>query len=266
MTAHPSAGLLSRYADPDAAFDDPALWAVESHLDTCPECRARLGELLPATATGLVSAVGAAVAAEIARHGPPARHRPWLAAARRWVMWAWLPWLATASAALLTAFLLQYQFPQVPSLVLLVAPVAPLVPMAGALNRRSDPAWEIVAATPRAGLPLLLRRTLAVLLCMVPVLMLIGALAGQSPARWLLPCLGFTALTLLLGERIGVTRAAVVLGVGWLLAVMLPSLAAERLPVLLTPASTPGWLAVTGLCVVALAVQRGRYRRLDGWQ
>ncbi|MCX4387977.1 zf-HC2 domain-containing protein [Micromonospora peucetia] len=266
MTTHPSAALLSRYVDPDAAFDDPALWAVESHLDTCPTCRARLGDLLTAPARELVSVVHTAVTGEIARHGPPARHRPWLATTRRWLMWAWLPWLGMASAALVTAFLMQYQFPQAPSLVLLVAPVAPLVTMAGTWHRRNDPAWEIVATTPKAGLPLLLRRVFVVLLCLVPVLVVVGGLAGQSPARWLLPCLGFTALTLLLGARIGVTRAALVLGTGWLLAVLLPALVTARLPVLLTPAGTPGWLAVTGVCVVALVVVRDRYRRLDGWQ
>jgi hypothetical protein len=266
MTAHPSAELLSRYADPDADLDDPALWAVEAHLDGCPACRARLGDLLPAPAREVVATVHAAVAAEVDRHGPPARQRRWLAVARRWMRWAWLPWLGAASAALLTAFLLQYQFPQAPSLVLLVAPVAPLVTMAGVWHRGSDAAWEVTAATPRAGLPMLLRRTLAVLLCLVPVLVVVGGLAGQSPARWLLPCIGFTALTLLLGTRIGVNRAAGLLGAGWLLAVMLPSIAVARLPVLLAPASTPGWLAVTGACVAALAVQHGRYRRLDAWR
>ena len=149
MTTHPSAVLLSRYADPDAALDDPALWAVEAHLDDCPACRARLGDLLTEPTRQLLDAVHTVVAGEVARHGRPARHRPWLAAARRWVRWAWLPWLGTASAALLAAFLMQYQFPQAPSLVLLVAPVAPLVTIAGAWNRRSDPAWEIGRASCR---------------------------------------------------------------------------------------------------------------------
>src|SRR5205814_2288396 len=72
-----------------------------------------------------------------------------------------------------------------PSVVLLFAPVVPLLGVAAVWSSAADPAHELVAATPRAGLHLILRRTLAVLVVVLPVLVLAGWAVGASPARWL---------------------------------------------------------------------------------
>ena len=105
--------------------------------------------------------------------------------------------------------------PPGPSLLLLLAPVAPLLGVAAAWARGTDPAYELVAATPRAGLYLVLRRTLAVLVVVIPALTVAGCrsarrrLAGccrawrSPPARWRSAAL------------IGVPRAAAVLAAGW---------------------------------------------------
>lgn len=72
MTAHhPSEQLLRRYArgDDDIAADQ--LWAVESHLETCAPCRARLAP----------DPVAAAVWAELA---PLLDHTPQMPSARPW--------------------------------------------------------------------------------------------------------------------------------------------------------------------------------------
>jgi hypothetical protein len=151
-----------------------------------------------------------------------------------------------------------------PSLVLLVAPVAPLVAVASAWSRRLDPAYEVVAASPRAGLDLVLRRTLAVLAVVIPVLAAAGAVVGVSPARWLLPCLAFTAGALALGEVVGLHQATRGLAAVWIVAVAGPSLVADRVPVVLDPASRPVWLAALIGTAALLALRRHIYTRPIG--
>jgi hypothetical protein len=256
MTSHASTASLTAYAAGDPALDDTTAWAVEAHLEGCAACRARLADLPSPGLPSLLEDVQVRIDRGV-RQGPqPTRRHAWRRRAHRWSAWAFLPWAGLTFAAVLTAFLLDRAFPERPSLVLLLAPVAPLAGLAVAWSQRSDPAWEVVAGTARAGFELLLRRTLVVLATVIPPLALAGSYLGTSPARWLLPCLTFTAMTLLLGGRIGVARAAAVLAGAWLLVVAAPAILTARLPVLIQPASLPGWLAVT-VVVTVLALLRG---------
>src|SRR4051812_28257746 len=244
MTTHPSPAALARYADPHADLDEVTMWSVEAHLEDCADCRARL-----TVGPDLLDRVAAAVDREIAAGPPPAPHRRWSGARNRWLAWHLAPWLVMTVAVLACAVLLQTVQPQLPSLVALLAPVAPLPGVAIAWSRRHDPAWELIAGTPAAGLTMLLRRTAAVLFVVVPALALAGSGSGASLALVLLPCLTFTAATIALGAVVGVRRAAAGLGVLWACAVVLPSLVTERLPVVLAAGSVPAWAVAT----VALA-------------
>jgi hypothetical protein len=166
-------------------------------------------------------------------------------------------------AVLGCAALLEVLAPGVPSLVLLLAPVAPLPGVAIAWSRRHDPAWELVAGTPVAGLAMLLRRTAAVLAVIVPALALASSGTGVSLALTLLPCLAFTAATLALGAFFGVRRAAIGLGVAWTLAVVVPAIGSAHLPPVLQPGSYPGWALLT-LALAGLAATRAdSFRRLS---
>lgn len=265
MTSHASAASLAAYAAGDPGIDDATVWAVEVHLEGCAECRARLAELAGPPLRTLLDDVQVLIDKGV-RTGPrPSRRRAWRRAVHRWATWSLIPWAAMTCTAVLAAFLLDRAFPQRPSLVLLLAPVAPLAGMAVAWSRHTDPAWETIAGTARAGLELLLRRTVVILATVLPPLAAAGWFLGQSPARWLLPCLTFAAATLLLGGRIGVARAAMVLGGGWLVAVAFPAIITTRPPALIQPASLPGWLAAA-VVVTALAVLRAKdHRRLDSW-
>jgi len=149
-----------------------------------------------------------------------------------------------------------------PSLVLLVAPVAPLLGVAAAWSRGVDPAYELVVASPRAGLDLVLRRTVAVLGGVVPLLAVVGWLVGASPALWLLPCLAFTVGALVLGELVGLHRAAVSLAAVWAVLAVGPSLALGRPTVLLAAAGLPAWAVLTAAFVTVLLVRRRAYTRL----
>ena len=149
-----------------------------------------------------------------------------------------------------------------PSLVLLVAPVAPLLGVAAVWSSSLDPAHELIVASPRAGLYMVLRRTLAVLVLVIPALAVAGWLTGASPARWLLPCLAFTAGALALGEMIGLRWAAGVLTLAWTAGVIAPSMLATRTPLLLETASLPYWAGLIAVIAVALVLRRNAYTGL----
>jgi hypothetical protein len=127
-----------------------------------------------------------------------------------------------------------------------------------------DPAYEVVAASARAGLDLVLRRTPAVLVVVIPALAAAAMPVGVSPAWWLLPCLVLTAGALALGEVVRLRRAARGLAVVWGLAVAGPSLWLDRAPVVLDAAGRPAWLAVFVVTVALLVASRRSYtRRVD---
>jgi hypothetical protein len=270
---HVPSGLLERYAHGGAGLGADVEWAVELHLEGCGGCRDRLGEAVtrqsPDT-VDLLERVRAGLAAGVAR-GPrmPARRRwlpGWLPGwARWWATPALLPRVAMTVLVVLVAVGLDLAdgvAGRFPSLVLLLAPVAPLLAVAAAWSRGSDPAYELVVASPRAGLDLVLRRTMVVVLAVIPALVVGGWLVGVSPARWLLPCLAFTAGALALGEVVGLQRASTGLALGWAAVVVGPSLVTARPPVLLAAASLPGWTAAIVVVAMVLVVRRGAYTGL----
>jgi len=265
MTAHIPVATLTTYADGGLGADDLMAWPVEAHLETCAVCRDRLSELVTAPVRAIVDQARIAVLAE-ARNGPrPARRRRLRRLSHRWASWSVLPWALVTLVAIAAAFLLDAASPARSSAVLLLAPVAPLGGLAVAWSRRWDPAWETVSGTARAGLELLLRRTVVVLATVLPLLAVVGWRLGTNPALWLLPCLTFTAAALLLGGLIGVSRAAALLAGGWALAVVLPALLTVRPPVLVQPESLRGW-ALAAVAVGGLALLRaGDHRYHSTW-
>ncbi|MCE0538769.1 zf-HC2 domain-containing protein [Kineosporia rhizophila] len=258
MTPHPSPAVLARYADREAELPEVTSWAVEVHLETCADCRAELAT----SSDDLLARVAVNLDAAIAAGPAPAPQRHWSVALNRWFVWALLPWLTMALVLLGCAVLIQRLVPDFPQPVLLLAPIAPLPAVAGAWSRRFDPAWELIAATPTAGLTMLLRRTATALAVIVPAL----ALTGAPLALALLPCLAFTAASLVLGAFVGVRRAAAGLGALWTLAVITPTVMNTDLPTVLQPGAAPGWalttLALTGLAGL-LATRTDYFHRLS---
>jgi Putative zinc-finger len=260
---HISVPLLERYAAGETGEPD-LWWAVEAHLESCVDCRDRLAEAVasrsPATAA-LLERVRVDLAGRLPRNATSPARRRWVPG---WAAPAMLPRLVATVLMILAALGLDLvdSTGRFPSLVLLLAPVVPLLPVAAAWSHGLDPAYELVVASPRAGLELVLRRTAAALLVVIPVLAVAGALAGASPASWLLPCLAFTAGALALGEVIGLYRAATGLALAWAVIVVAPSLIRARPPVLLEPAFWPGWAASVAVVVVVMVVRRGAYTGL----
>ncbi|GAA1644174.1 zf-HC2 domain-containing protein [Actinoplanes couchii] len=260
MTTHPNPEIIARYADRHTILDEVTAWSVEAHLEQCSGCRALVAEHLPDPSNDLLARIGADIDTIVATEPAPVRRRRFWAAHQRWFVWHLTPWLIMTMAVLGCAVLLQTLFPSLPSLVTLLAPVAPLPGVAVAWSRRHDPAWELLATTPAAGLGMLLRRTAAILAVVVPALALASAGSGAPLALALLPSLGFTTATIALGTFIGVQRATYVLGGAWALTALLPVLLTADLPVMLRPASSPAW-ALGTLVVAGVVAWRSHHLR-----
>ncbi|GAB3467650.1 zf-HC2 domain-containing protein [Actinophytocola sediminis] len=254
MTWHASTELLRDYAAGEDLAADVG-WAVEVHLESCVDCRARLAAEATPVAP-LLDRVWAGLDLDPAP--APVRRGRWLAT---WATPAMAPWLAMTAVIVLLALLTDRLIPEpFPSLALLLAPIAPVAGVAAAWAGGLDPAHELVAATPRAGLHLVLRRTVTVLVVLIPLL---AIATWTTPLRWLLPCLAFAVATLALGGLVGVRRAAGGLIGGWSALVIGPSLVTARPPALLEPAALGIWAAVLIVGVAVVRLRATVYTRLD---
>ncbi|MEN3609913.1 zf-HC2 domain-containing protein [Plantactinospora sp. ZYX-F-223] len=262
-TFHIPEVALRAYAEDRLA--DADAWSVEAHLDRCETCRARLPLDEP---TGrLVAAVGATLAARLPGQG---RIRP----GTRWRQVAVLlgagpaarvGWLGSVVTTLALAVAIEIgSLPVRPWILLLLAPLLPVLGVAVSYGRHTDPLHELVAASPYAGLRIILWRTLSVLAVTVPVAFLTGAVSRiGTPAMWLLPCLGLTGLTLGLGSLIEPARAGLAVAAGWAGLVLVPPGDASPVPPvdngwLVAPAAVPVWLGVIAAAVALLLARQGR--------
>ncbi|MFG2988189.1 zf-HC2 domain-containing protein [Streptomyces sp. NPDC048257] len=260
---HASARLIDGYARGDTDLVADEVWALEAHLEGCRTCRDRLSAAVTAGAPA-VAALTEAVWSDLEHQlaaavpAPPRRIRARLSA---WTTPAMTPWLAMVLAVTLLALLLDLVGPgsgQV-SLMVLLAPVLPVCGVAASWSRGLDPAYELTASTPRAGLQLVLRRTASVLVLVIPTLLAGGWATGIAAAQWLLPCLAFTSMTLALGGLIGVTRAALALVAVWAAVVVAPTLATSRTAAALQADGLPVWGLILALGVGVVIARRGVY-------
>ena len=254
---------VARYVDGDVTLPDAVLWSIEAHLVACAACRGRVAALAPAqpalssllgeAEAGLASRLDRAPTARTAR-----RHRP-----------VWLPaggapaWALATVAVLLVAFAGDLLIPggRTP-LLLLVGPALPLLGVAVSWGAALDPTHELTSSTPRAGLGLLLRRTLVVLALALPLTLAAGLLTDLAPYRWLLPCLGLTAGALALGTVVDLAWAAAAVAVGWTLGVVLPASVRDVDHSLLSTGHASAWAAIAIASAAVVAVRRTSYTRL----
>ncbi|GAA2156210.1 zf-HC2 domain-containing protein [Kitasatospora kazusensis] len=262
--------LIDDYARGGTEMAADTVWALEAHLETCAICRGRLAASVATEAPGtaaLVDSVRAALGPQLdtAVRMPSRRYRPSRLPA--WTTSVTVPWLAmTVIVTVLALLLAAAGAPTAAGGVapaLLIAPVLPLCGVAAAWSRALDPAYELTASTPRAGLPLLLRRTTVVLAVVLPALLVEGWLTGaMTAAQWLLPSLAFTSTALALGSVVGVTRAAAGLAAAWCAVVAAPAWGAGRVPVVLRPDQLPLWGALLVLGTGAVIARRRAYSLL----
>ncbi|QFU89068.1 zf-HC2 domain-containing protein [Amycolatopsis sp. YIM 10] len=252
---HASAELIGRYVR-GGEIAPEAEWALEAHLENCAACRARLAEVNDETVTATITAVWSAMEPELAASTPaPARRlRSRLA---RWLPPAMLSWLTAATLiAVVATFLGQWTgTPDGDSVLFLLAPVVPVLGVAAAWSASLDPMYELTTASPRAGLFLLLRRTLTVLVLVLPVLGAESLLVGTSPLLWLLPGLACTLVALALGSLFGVERAAVAVAGAWLAGFAPPVVIGDEPPELFGAWNPALWIGVAALAAVVLVLR-----------
>ncbi len=259
---HPSERLVGRYARGEVDIPADEVWAVESHLESCAVCRARLANVVEGSTSALVEAVWTGLEPRLVPQ--PRSRRSWMRGFTTWFAPAMVPWfamtLAVAVLAMVADRLARITGDQV-SLVLLIAPVLPVLGVAASWSPAFDPMHELIASSPRTGLYLLLRRTFSVLVVVIPALLVAGW--NSSIALWLLPCLAFTTATLALGGLVGITRAAVALVAVWVAVVVAPTVALDRTSFALHQGSLPVWGALFVLGAVVVVVRKSAYANPD---
>lgn len=261
---HASIRIIDGYARGDADLAADEVWALEAHLEECRVCRDRLSAAVTTRApavTDLVDTVWSGLEPQLAGTAPMQRRRRWSARMSRWLTPTMVPWLAMVVGVTLVALLLDLVGTGTGevSLVLLLAPVLPVLGVAASWSRGVDPAYELTASVPRAGLYLVLRRTASVLAVVVPVLLVGGWVTGVTAAQWLLPCLAFTSTTLALGGVVGVTRAAAWVVAVWAAVVVAPTAAASRTTFALQTGGLPVWGLILALGIGVVIARRGAY-------
>ncbi|MEC3975974.1 zf-HC2 domain-containing protein [Amycolatopsis sp. H20-H5] len=261
---HASERLITAYVQGEQAITGDEIWALESHLESCAVCRGRLSAVGPPAVTALLDSVWAGLEPELAKPPMPRRRRwsQWLATWASPAMLSWLCMIVLVTFLAVTLDRISAGMSGDRSLVLLVAPVLPVAGVFASWARGLDPAYELIAATPRAGLDLVFRRTVAVLVVVIPLLLAAGWSTGASLMLTLLPSLAFTTGTLALGSVIGLSRAAVALVVVWVAVILAPSFTVGGLPGALQPGVLPVWGAVFAAGAVVVVARRGAYARL----
>lgn len=259
---HASERLITAYARGVGQIADDEVWGLESHLESCAGCRARLAEAGPPAMTTLLDGVWAGLQRELATPPMPSRRR-WASGLATWASPAMASWVGmVVLTALIAVGLDRLRVGGGVPVLLLLAPVLPVLGVVAVWARGLDPAFELIAATPRAGLRLVTQRTLAVLVVLFPVLLAAGWATDTSIAPSLLPALAFTAGTLALGTIVGVSRAAVVLLVVWAMVIFGPALAWREFPAVLRPELAPLWVAVLLAASVITVVRRAAFTTL----
>ncbi|MEV4455652.1 zf-HC2 domain-containing protein [Microbispora sp. NPDC049633] len=267
MTAgdwHIPPDLLERYLD--GTLDPVGVMSLEAHLVGCGRCRTEV----PAD-EGWLAASWERIAAEVAAPRPPVTehllrragvpgHLARLLAATPALSRAWAAGVTAALAfAVAAAHLAEHGF----LAFLTLAPVLPTAGIALAYGRRADPAHEMYSATPMAGAPLLLVRSVAVLLTAVVLtalaVPLLPAAAMPSVAwAWLLPALAVTSGCLALATRVPLSLAAAALGGGWLGVVTAVGAMTGDHALPFRPAAQVLYLCAAALLALVLYVRRHR--------
>lgn len=223
MTWHADAATLQRYKE---HLLSPAMTAsVEAHLMACISCRS---ELATVSDTGRHERNWAAISQQI--------DRPALSLVERMLRRVGVadhharlvmstpalrsPWLVAICAVLAMAVLLHEARGDSSDSFFAFLVLAPLLPLAGvavAFNGRGDPARELISATPRSTLELILVRTVAVV-GVTSALTAVAALPFSldwTAAAWLLPALGMSSATLALATWMPVEWAVGGLTSAW---------------------------------------------------
>jgi signal transduction histidine kinase len=140
-----------------------------------------------------------------------------------------LAWLLAAIGVALFAVWSPQGDPRVLDVVLLLAPVLPVAGVAAAYGPWADPMFDVTQASPSSGMRVLLLRTIAVLLTaglLVTLATLSVPNAEVAAVAWVLPALALCSSSLMLGTFMPLRRAAMLVGIAWIVLVIAASTSA----------------------------------------
>ncbi|MEX2292603.1 MAG: zf-HC2 domain-containing protein [Acidimicrobiales bacterium] len=277
QTWHADADVLAAYVAGRLGRATAA--SLEAHLLACASCRAGIAPFAPSEQLAgnlavLHSRIDAPPAPRterfLQRLGLPERITRLLVVTPS-ARLAWLIAVAGAMAAAVIAADVSGSSQRATFAFLVGAPLVPLGVVTATFATRSDPAREVVIATPTPGFDLLLVRVVAVLVPAV-VLTLLAALVvpgqGGEGALWLLPALGLATATLALASWIPVRAVSGVLGTAWVAAAMVSVRRAPRTDLIehyiaFRPAGQAVMVAITLAAAAVVVLRRDAFDLID---
>lgn len=277
QTWHAEADVLAAYVAGRLGRSTAA--SLEAHLLSCAVCRAGVAPLAPSERlAGNLAALHSRIDAPplprterlLQRVGLPERVTRLLVVTPS-ARLAWLVAVAGAMVAALVAADVSGTSQRTMFAFLVGAPLVPLGVVTTTFATRSDPAREVVVATPTPAFDLLLVRAVAVL---VPAIVLTALAAlivpghGAEGVLWLLPALGLSTVALALASWLPVRAATWVLGAAWVVAAMVSVRGAPRAELIehyvaFRPAGQVAMVAVTLAAAAVVAARRDAFDLID---
>lgn len=233
MTWHANPETVAAYVG--GALDSAAAASVEAHVVACTTCQQLVADAAPTVIDGRLDRVWANVVDTLDAPEP----RPVERFLRRLGIRETDARLVACTPALFTSWAIAVTAAVVLTLIpgrtdgraafafLLFAPLLPLVAVAAAFSPRFDRAWEVTAATPLAGLHLLLVRGLAALLPALAATT-VAALAVPGEGLWLLPAAALCAWSLAAATWVEPVTAAGTLASLWMSGVVYVQVGSAR--------------------------------------
>lgn len=224
MTAqrwHVHPDLVAAYVDGAVGAVDGA--SVEQHLVRCADCRLAVRPLVGVPlerawdgVRDTVQSPALPLPVRVARRCGLAEPVSVLLAATASLRTAWLVGAFVALAFATLAVGLSGEGMLAP--FLLVAPLVPVIGVAAAYGPQHDPLETLVVTAPYGRTRLILVRTLAVLVSVLPFTALLGLLLpgpAWLAAAWLGPALALVPVLLALSSFIGPRSGAAVVAIAW---------------------------------------------------
>ncbi len=219
---HADTDLLEAYAA--GALDAIGGASVEQHLVRCAECRARIATVVPplplerawAGVRAAVQSPPLPPMARLARRCGVSEPTAVLLAATTSLRTAWLVSAFVAVAFAVVAVFLTGGESVAP--FLLIAPMVPVVGVAAAYGPQQDGLESLVVTAPYGRTRLILVRTLAVLVSVLPFTAALGLLLPGPTwlaVAWLGPGLALVPVLLALAAFVGPRLGVAVVSIGW---------------------------------------------------
>lgn len=261
---HADPELLEAYVA--GALDAIGGASVEQHLVRCAECRTAITPLVDQAARGRAwSAIRDAVqsppqplAIRLARRLGLPEPTAVLLAATASLRTAWLAGALVAVGFATLAVGLSGEELLAP--FLLVAPMVPVIGVAAAYGPHEDPLESLVTTAPYGRSRLIMVRTLAVLVSVLPITFVLGLLLPGPTwlaAAWLGPALAMVPVLLAVSSFVGPRIGGAVVAISWCGVVVL---SVRGLPAT-WPVEASQQLVYLALALVSVAILAVRARR-----